>query len=311
MKPKSLAFSIINCSLLFFIFAIGLTVDESVAKELYSPYLKIATVNSSVSDVATQVKDALAGGNFDVIGEYNPEGKAGLHVIVYTRKDLQDITLTVEDRGFLASVLKVGLQENKDGVDVSMLNPEYLFRGYLMKKYPGLEDQLKKVDADAKEALKKVGGEFTPFGGKLSAKRLEHYHYKITMEYFDEPVSLRKFDSFEQGVETIRKNLEAKVGGAFSVYSLVRDDAKTALFGIGLGDKETGESYFLPRIGPKHLAALPYEIILSDTDATMLHGRFRIALHWPELSMFFGEYSFAKIMSTPKAIEKTMKEVTN
>ncbi len=311
MKLKSLAFSIINCSILFFILAMGITAKESVAAELFSPYMKVATVDGSVSEVAAQVKDALAGGNFEVIGEYKPEGKEDLQVIVYTRKDLQDITLTVQDRGLLASVLKVGIQRNENGVDVSMLNPEYLFRGYLMKKFPDLEDQLMKVDADAKQALKKIGDEFAPFGGKLSARRLEYYHYKIGMEYFKNAVSLRKFDSFEQGLETIRKNLEANAGGAFSVYTLVRDDAKIALFGIGLGDKEKGESHFLPRIGERHIAALPYEIILTDTDATMLHGRFRIALHWPKLSMFFGKYSFAKIMSTPKDIERTMKEVTN
>jgi hypothetical protein len=38
----------------------------------------------------------------------------------------------------------------------------------------------------------------------------------------------------------------------------------------------------------------------------MLHGRFRIALHWPELTMG----TFMKIMSTPGNIEEFMEGIT-
>jgi hypothetical protein len=66
---------------------------------------------------------------------------------------------------------------------------------------------------------------------------------------------------------------------------------------------KTGEGHFLPIIGEEHIAAMPYEIILQDKQATMLHGRFRIALHWPDLTMG----TFMKIMSTPGDIESTLK----
>jgi len=36
---------------------------------------------------------------------------------------------------------------------------------------------------------------------------------------------------------------------------------------------------------------------------TMLHGRFRFALHWPELKM----KTFTKIMSSPGDVEDAMK----
>ncbi len=77
-------------------------------------------------------------------------------------------------------------------------------------------------------------------------------------------------------------------------------------FGIGLLDAEEGEVDFLPTIGDDHIAALPYEIILQDTEVTMLPGRYRLALHWPELSMG----TFMKIMSTPGNIEDFMEGVT-
>ena len=64
-------------------------------------------------------------------------------------------------------------------------------------------------------------------------------------------------------------------------------------------------AYFLPKIGEAHVAALPYEIILQGTKATMLHGKYRIALHWPELTMG----TFMKIMSTPGDIEDTLEAI--
>jgi hypothetical protein len=305
LTPLALFFSALLFSAAFFIGA-----ADAAKGQRFSPYLKVSTLEDSMDNAAAKVKEALAAAGFEVIGEYNPEEKPGLKAIAYTRKDLQDITLKVKDRGLLASILKVGLYEVDGKINVSMVNPEYLFRGYLMKEFYNHEQGLQAIATEAQNALKSVGGEFEPFGGNLKAKKLEHYHYKFGMEYFDDPVTLKEYESFEKGLETIRKNLAEKKGGAFEVFSLVREDAKVAVFGIGLGDEKTGEKFFLPKIGEHHIAAMPYEIILTDGKATMLHGRFRIAIHWPTLSMVFGKYSFTKIMSTPGAIKKTMLEVT-
>ena len=303
---KKLAFAI-GAAFLFVGF-FGL--QTSAAAEKLSPYLKVATVDGSIDDLSTNVKTALMEAGFEIIGEYNPMDDSNFKIVAYTRKDLQDTTLQVKDRGLLAAVLKIGFQQTGGKLDITMINPEYLFRGYLMNKYYDHEKALKKVDSDAKNALRTIGSQFKPFGGDLKTKKLKHYHYKIGMEYFDDPVSLKKYGSFEEGLKSIRENLAKNTGGAFDVFSLVREDAEVAVFGIGLGDKETGEAFFLPKIGPTHVAAMPYEIILQGNEATMLHGRFRIAIHWPTLSMVFGKYSFAGIMSTPGDIEKTMKKVS-
>ena len=86
---------------------------------------------------------------------------------------------------------------------------------------------------------------------------------------------------------------------------MVYSKEKVAVFGVGLESADEGESNFLPKIGESHLAALPYEIILQDNKATMLHGKYRIALHWPELSMG----TFMQIMSTPGDIEDALEAV--
>ena len=45
----------------------------------------------------------------------------------------------------------------------------------------------------------------------------------------------------------------------------------------------------------KHVTFLPYELLVVRKEVRMLHGRFRIALSFPELGMG----TFTKIMSTP------------
>ena len=123
------------------------------------------------------------------------------------------------------------------------------------------------------------------------------------MPYFSDPVVLNEFPSFEEGVKTIENALISKAGNTKLVYKLIYNNAKVAVFGVGLLNKEDGESYFLPIIGEDHVAALPYEIILQDKVATMLHGKYRLALHWPDLTMG----TFMKIMSTPGDIEDTLE----
>jgi hypothetical protein len=126
------------------------------------------------------------------------------------------------------------------------------------------------------------------------------------MPYFKDAEKLNTFNSFEEGLKTIQENLSSGKGQTQKIYELIYPERKIAVFGIGLLNQDNGEAHFLPIIGDNHLAALPYEIILQENKATMLHGRFRIALHWPELTMG----TFMKIMSTPGDIKKTMEQLT-
>jgi uncharacterized protein (DUF302 family) len=278
---------------------------SATADDGFSPYFGAGAVNGSVADVGEKVKGSLVSAGFEVVGEYSPEGKQNFKVIIYTRNDLKETTLKVSDRGLLAAALKIGLMEEGGKTSVSMVNPEYLFRGYLTKNFAKHEAVLKTISEDAKNAVSSAGGELTPFGGNLSAKKLAKYHYMFGMEYFDDPVKLGKFSSFEKGLETIEENLANNKAGSEKVYSIIDHNSKTALFGIALNDPDKGERFFLPIIGEKHLSAMPYEMILQGETATMLHGRFRIALHWPNLKMT----TFTRIITTPGAINKMLEEI--
>jgi hypothetical protein len=201
--------------------------------------------------------------------------------------------------------MRAGFVKENGKVTLTLLNPEYIFLAYWGEQLNGQEELLVVVSEKIKSIFKEFGS-LENYGGEVKKKDLPRYHYMMMMPYFDDPVELNEFSSFEKGLETIRKNLDQKRGNTYKVFEQVFRNKKMAVFGIALRDDETGEAYFLETIDKTHIANLPYEIILQDKTATILAGKYRIALFWPELSLG----TFMKIKSTPGDIEDTMKELT-
>ena len=93
------------------------------------------------------------------------------------------------------------------------------------------------------------------------------------------------------------------------MYKKGLSSKKVMLYGVGLSGSN-GEASFMPTIdisNPKHTAFLPYELLVYDDQVYMLHGRFRIALSFPDLTMG----TFMKIVSTPGDIEEMLKKLCN
>ena len=277
---------------------------HSIGQEL-APYIKIGETNESIQQSSERIINVLKENSFQVLGSYHPANRGSLKVIAFTRTDLKNAVVKVADRGALAAAFKVGLVQKEGKVTISYTNPDYILRAYLRDNYKSYKSTFEKFSADLKTTFSTIGSDFVPFGGTVEADKLKKYHYKIMMPYFTDPVTLNEFGSFEEGLKIIEANLKAKKGNTVQVYKLVYQNKKIAVFGVGLKSKEDGESHFLPIIGTDHAAAMPYEIILQGNKATMLHGKYRIALHWPELTMG----TFMKIMSTPGDIEDTLEEL--
>ena len=277
---------------------------SGISQEI-SPYIKIGENTHNLSEMSTTIKNLLKSNNFEILGEYSPANNPNLGVIAFTRNDIKNTVVRIKDRGALAAVFKIGLVKNGNTLTMSYTNPEYILRAYTRDDYSKYESKFDRFSKDLKNALSEVGKDFTPFGGSVEKDKLKKYHYKIMMPYFTDPIELREFNSFKEGLATIEKNLKAKKSNTVLVYKLVYPSQEVAVIGIGLEDKEEGESHFLPKIGEEHAAAMPYEIILQGNEATMLHGKYRIALHWPDLTMG----TFMQIMSTPGDIEDALEEL--
>lgn len=294
---KNLVFS----SILIILISFNLSGQE------LAPYIKVGESTSTISELSSTIKNSLQSNSFIVLGEYTPAKNNNLKVIVFTNNELKNTVVKVTDRGALAAAYKVALVKENGKVTISYTNPDYILRAYIRDNYVTFKSTFEKFSKDVKKALSTIGNEFLPFGGEIKADKLKKYHYKIMMPYFSDPVTLNEFNSFEEGLKTIEANLKSKKGNTVEVYKIVYKNEKVAVFGVGLESSEDGEAHFLPKIGESHSAALPYEIILQDKKATMLHGKYRIALHWPELTMG----TFMKIMSTPGDIEDTLEKVCN
>lgn len=57
-------------------------------------------------------------------------------------------------------------------------------------------------------------------------------------------------------------------------------------------------------------AYFPYEVLVNGTEVEALHMRFRMAVHFPDLSMM-GEHGFTKLMSAPGAIQDALEDMVS
>jgi len=289
---------------LLFVFVLSIVFSNSIWS--ISPFYKLAEKEAPLLEVENKIKEALKIAGFEILSSYKTANNENFRVIVFTNAKLKELALSYPDRGALAVAQKVGLIHKNGKTIVSLLNPTYMFHAYFQEDFEKKKNELAAETKAIKKVFSDIDFTLTPFGGDVSADDLHDYQYMMGMPEFSDPVKLNTYDSFAEGLKTIRKNLAAKTGNTVKVYELVFPDKKIAVFGVGLLDAEKGEKKFLSIIGEDHLAAMPYEIILQDNKATMLHGRFRFALYWPELTMG----TFTKIMSTPGDVEDFMEAIT-
>lgn len=270
-------------------------------------FYRVARLDKSMEEAEALVEKSLKDNDFEIAGSYHPGKEEKWNVIAFTRDDLLDITMNIGDQGALASVLRVGLLKRDGKIEVTLLNPSYLFYSYLRYNVGLYEEKLNQVQMDVMMALGNVGSLFTPFGaGSLTEVELKDFRYLSHMPSFDDMVKLREFSSFNQAVSTISRNLQAQREGTYKVYELVNRKNKVAVFGVGLRDERLGEDEFLKILGEDHLAALPYELIVEGKTARILHGRFRFPLYWSDLSMV----DYRKINRPVRDIEYMMERLT-
>ena len=283
-------------SVLIILFSISASAKDIPA------YFKSNKTLGSIADATSIIKSDIKTAGYTILGEYSPSGKNSNSVIVFTNNEIKLFSENFKDRGALGAALKISLTEKNGKTTVSMINPYYMFKAYWGKK--ASEAQVAKMKELSNKALKVIGSDLTEFGGAIDEDDIAEYHYKMMMPYFTDPVELADYSSFSEGVKKIDSNLKLGKGNTKLVYKLEFPNKDIVVYGVALTG-EKGESNFLSKIGEENIAALPYEIILQGKEATMLHGKYRLALYWPTLTM--GQ--FMKIMSTPGDIEDALEAV--
>ena len=291
-----------------FLFSVGILFQ--VNAQVLNPYILGASSSKSVTELKSDVSDALSSNGLKVVGSYIPAADKNRMVIIVSHLELTKAVETVGGLTGFAATLRVGITREGAVTNVTYTNPVYWGNAYFRDDFSKVKanyDGVKKAFDGAMKSLEGYKG--TSFGSKkgVEADDLHSYHYMMGMPYFDDTEELKEFDSYKEAVAKIDANLKKGVPNAKLVYKVTVPGKNLTVYGIALSG-EDGESKFLPKIDistPQHTAFLPYEILVMGDEVHMLHGRFRIAVAFPDLSMG----TFTKIMSTPGDIEDMLKKV--
>ncbi|QKQ27453.1 hypothetical protein [Candidatus Reidiella endopervernicosa] len=280
------------------IIALGLVNPATAAKKpRYKPYVLASVSSGDMAAKVNEVRNKLKGGGFDLVGEYVPYDNA--HVFVITNKAIIKAASKAKG-GAYAAGQRVSVTKDGGKIQVAFFNPTYMAYAYRMS------DDLQ----NTYKQLAKLLGKKEEFGSKrgLKKRKLKKYHYTFGMEYFDEPYELVSYGSQAEAVRAVEAGLAAKKAGVVKIGRIDIDGSGQTLFAVGLqagtdnSDADDKSIMGVIDFGKlKHTAMLPYEILVKDGDVYALHGRFRIAMAFPDLSMM-GDKSFMNIMASPNAI---------
>ncbi|NQV16499.1 hypothetical protein HQ531_13640 [bacterium] len=274
------------------------------------PYILGAQSSESLDVVKEMTRLNLQEAGFSILGEYQPAADETRWIFIVNSPEMIEAVKSVGELTGFAAAIRVGLTSENEKVNISYVNPIYLGNAYFQKNYPDVEQNFLDVSSKLSASMAELGDvKNEPFGALegLEEKKIRHYHYMFGMEYFEDVVVLNEFSSFSVAKSIIDSKL-SKGGDTKLIYSYEVPGSDLKLYGIGLSGP-AGEEHFLPIIdlgSPKHTAFLPYEILLNGNTAVMLHGRYRIALAFPDLTMT----TFGKIMSTPRDIEELLRSIT-
>lgn len=278
------------------------TTGAQAADAMLKPFVLASKSAGTVAEKTAQVKTALTGAGYTVVGEYGPY--AGANIIIVTSDELKKNAAASEHGGY-GAVQRVSVTEAGKEVQVSYTNPLYMANAYRMS------GDLSGVAASLATALGKVE-EFGSAKG-MTAKQARKYHYTIGMEYFDEPSVLAEYGSYEEAVKAVDAKLASNSNGISKVYRVDIPGKKESVFGAamkGSGDaKYMDDQFIMNEIDFRNLkstAHLPYEVLVSGNKVYALYARFRIAINFPDLSMM-GKNSFMNIMDSPEAIRKALQ----
>jgi hypothetical protein len=266
-----------------------------------SPYIQGDSVaGGNVQAAAAAVEGKLKSGGFKVVGKYFPKNLAGYGVVIATDDAMLADVGSVGGHAVLGAAIRVGVKA--DG-SVAYTNPDYWYRAYFRKDFEKKEEAVKALQGKLQKTLGAGKGQ----GGDEPSANLANYRYMIGMERLDSyKNTLAEYGSFAEALKTVRENLAKGAGKTARVYEIVLAEQKLAVFGVAMNDSGNSDGEWVSKIDMQdNIAGLPYEIYVINNVVGSPHGRFRIALAFPDVGM--GQ--FMRISSLPNVIIETMSAV--
>lgn len=259
------------------------------------PFVLASESSTSLEDTLATSRSALESAGFEIAGEYQPYPSA--RILIVTSDALKQLA-AASDFGGYGAIARVALTQVGDRVQVSYTNPQWMFNVYRMSGDAGA------VSTSLEKALG-AGSEFGSEGGR-TVENLREYHYMVFMPYFDDQVELASYGSQDEALAAVEAGLKAGKGGTREIFRVDIPGKAESLFGAAIESGEGADKAVMAvtdQAKMKHTAHLPYEMLVSNGKVYMLHGKFRIAQSFPDLTMS----TFMKISGAPDAIEASLK----
>ncbi len=274
----------------------------------YKPFIVASETSGTLEHVTTVTISALENAGFQIVGQYSPVDDA--NIIVVTNSTLKAIA-ALSPRGGYAAGQRISVTETDGTIEVGYVNPVYIqyayhLRGDMQPVFTQLSDALGMVKSCG--AKKK----------KMTAKKLDGYHYMMGMQYFNDVSELGSFGSHEAAVAAVEKGLANPGDALTQVYRIDIPGTQQTVFGVGMkatseDEEPLDETYQMGIVdfeGCKKRAYFPYEVLVAGNNVEALHMRFRMAVHYPGLIMM-GSHGFTKLMSSPGVIESSLEDMVN
>ncbi len=284
-----------------------LLIGTAVADTTYQPFVLASVTETGLGEQTEATVAALEQAGFSIVGQYSPIEDA--NVLVVSNPNLKAVA-ALTDRGGYGAGQRVSVALRNGKTEVAFVNPVYIQYAYRMG------GDLQSVYDQLGTALGNM--EFFGAEKEMTAKKLGKYHYMFGMQYFDDPSELGSFESHAAAIEAVESGLATEGDALTLVYRIDIPGKEQTVFGVGMkatseADEEMDiDAAFQMSIvdfeGYSKAAYFPYEVLVSGNEVEALHMRFRMAVHFPDLSMM-GEHGFTKLMSAPGATEDALEDL--
>ena len=280
---------------------------QAWADTTYQPFVLASINETSLEQQSKATIKALEGADFTIVGKYMPLENT---VVVVATSDVLKQIAAASDRGGYAAGQRISISEREGKTEVAFINPLYIQHAY-------------RLEADMQPVLDSLSaalGNIEMFGAekKMTAKKLAKYHYMVGMQRFDDPSELGSFASFDEALAAVENGLAVADDPLTFVYRIDIPGKDQAVIGIGMratgnneDENDIDETFQMSIVdfeGYSKVAYFPYEVLVNGKDVEALHMRFRMAVHFPDLSMM-GAHGFTKLMSSPGATEDALENL--
>jgi len=259
------------------------------SQDYYQPYLLLGESGKSVSATVKELSKSLFMVDFQVLGQYTPEGDTEDVVLIVTHQ-LMDAALKLgQPESIFFAGLRIAITAKGKMTYISCQNPLYWGRAFFQSDYAKVTFLLEKLVKEVKlamPALRMNSGAGYGSETGLTSTQLDHYSFSSkNAPGLQNRIVISSHTSHDAAIEQLENMIRSatELELVFSYHSV---GSKRALLGFSWSG-EKGEKSFMEKLDVyqrRRPAFLPLEIAVIGNEIQMLDSQFRFPLGFPDMN---------------------------